>query len=333
MNLVEKNQIFDRLIEMKVEIRVDAIPDPSYIHQKIGECHQLIEEVEKYYISVSKEISIHQRAANNALAAYESKKENLIISNDQIKNLPSIKDREAKANSLLKKELTEVKGYQNELSDLNNLLKAINLKLKNLNRINTDIRMLLRLLESQIKVIGTGPATDPAAISLLEEMKKSQLNEDSFKESESQVEENNIIDPTKNLNINDLLSTNTEEDDDPITKAFGPQNLPNKLINPEPSEPDPTGKDAILGEDMIQDITENNSSEEIEKEVEKSISEDKGIDLDELFVSEKALNEKGGNNQKENQQEEPKSPENKNESETGKNSNDIDIDKLLSQFN
>jgi hypothetical protein len=209
----EKAHIYDRLLGIKLKIEVQSIPNPRYINEMIGECHRYIEEVENFMFQVSKEISANQQALNNATIEFETKKENLLIKDESIKSLPNIKDREAKANSMLKENTEKIRGYQNEVTDLNNLLKAINLKMKNLNRANADIKTQLRVMEAQVK-LGSGPGTDAAMRSLMEEMGKSQINKDIFEGSSTVAEETKIADPTQPLDITSILAESESEDDE-----------------------------------------------------------------------------------------------------------------------
>jgi len=212
MNIRYKNRIYDRLLEISVKFQVRDIPDPQYINEAITQCHFFIEEVEHYNIEISKEISLQQQALNNAIADYDYKKEKHLTQNEEIKNLPNIKDREAKANILLNDEIQNIKHYQNEVNDLNNLLKAVNLKLKNLNRCNSDIKMQLRVLEARLK-LGSGPGSESAYKSLTEEFKKGLKNEDSFKENETKIIKEQIQDPSIPLDIDNLLDTDSDTDD------------------------------------------------------------------------------------------------------------------------
>jgi len=207
-----RNKIYDRLLSMKVDIEMKSFPHPQYINEKIGQCHVYIDEVERYSIETSKEISIKQQAVNNAEADYDTKKEELLINNDDIKKLPNIRDREAKANSMLKEELKSIRGYINDLTDLNNLLKSINLKIKNLNRTNADIKMMVRVMESQIK-LGIAPDTDKVTQSLIQEMDKGINNSDSFEDVEVEESEEDVIDPTEDLDINELLNSDSDNED------------------------------------------------------------------------------------------------------------------------
>ena len=65
----QKDQIYARLQAIKLTIEPTNVPNPGYINEKIGQCHVFIQEVESYYITVCKEISVIQRALNNARAA------------------------------------------------------------------------------------------------------------------------------------------------------------------------------------------------------------------------------------------------------------------------
>jgi hypothetical protein len=224
MDQQHKNQIYDRLIAIRVKIEAQEIPGPQQVNEKIGECSIAIEEIERYSIEVSKEISVLSQAFNNAISDYEFKKEQL-FNLEEIKNLPNIKDRESRANSRLKQELDTIRCYKNELTDLNNLLKQVSLKIRNLNRVNTDIKMQLRLLESQIK-LGGGPGSDEASKSLIEEMRKGIYNEDAFEGTSTETSIEKTEDPSEALDVNNLLKPEIEPElVDPIPDLPDPENM------------------------------------------------------------------------------------------------------------
>lgn len=206
MEQKRKDEIYSRLLSIKFSIEMKAFPDPSYINERLGQCHVFIEEIERVIIELSKELSVLQQALNNAIAGYESKKEGLITSDDDIRSLPSIKDREARANSLLRHELDLIRQYKNEETNINNLLKVSYLKNRNLNRANQDIKMQLRILESQLK-LGTPAITDNITKNFLEELNRSNFDKDTFQNAETSVSQEIVADPTEALNINELIET------------------------------------------------------------------------------------------------------------------------------
>jgi hypothetical protein len=305
MDIEERGKIFDRLSEISIKIDLQPIPDPQYITEKIWECHRYIEEIEKFCITVSKELSVIQQALNNSQAEYETKKENLLTKNENIMALPNIKDREARANSLLREEQERIKNYQNDLISLNNLLKVINLKNKNLNRTNLDIKMLIRVLEAQLKLSPTS-GFNATVKGLTEEMAKA-ITAETFNEANSKETKIEIIDPSTDLNIDDLLvkeaatelkeenSENDEEEIDEIENDLWNETVPidpllyeteNKTIDID-QVIDFTGSDLKGGaiaepkELPSKEMTDENQKEIRQNLVQPEKKPDKiGIDLD-----------------------------------------------------
>jgi len=256
MDLKTKSDIYDRLLAISLKIDLQTTPNPGYINQKILECHSYIQEIERYNIQVSKEISVIQQALNNSLSEFESKKENYLTENEEIKILPNIKDREARANMLLREESSRVHQYQNELVDLNNLLKVTNLKIKNLNRANSDIKTQLRVLEAQLKLT-PGGEMDKTVKGFMEEMDKG------IETVGSKQTSDNLMDPSTPIDVDNLLSSQTEEE-------------------------------AQVDESLIEPFPNIEEDEEIlpENEITDNIEEQKTIDLDQVPIQPATI--KGG---------------------------------------
>ena len=263
MDQDRKNFIYDRLLAIRLKIEAQEIPSPYYVNGKIGECHVLIEEVERYSIETSKEISVISQALNNSMAEYETKKETL-LQNPDIGVLPTIKEREARANMRLREELGRIKSYRNEQLDLNNLLKAINLKIKDLTRANADIKMQLRILDAQIK-LGGGPDANAAMRSLSEEFKKSISNEDVFGDSSAETSIEQTEDPSEPLDVDNLLK----------------QNVAQELVDPVPYLPDPDNVGELINPAESYDVSQEAVIEVEKKEKGNVIDLDSAIDFGE----------------------------------------------------
>ena len=250
MEITKKNEIYERLLAICMKIEPRNLPDPRYIGEKIGLCHVFIEEVETYYIEVNREMSTVQRALNDSIASFENERDNL-ISTDPIKDLPSLRDREARANTQLKEKLHSIKHYQNELSDLEKLQKAISLKLKNLARLNADIKTQLRVMESQIR-LGTPQADNPAARSLAEELSKSTIGKDIFEGMESSSQQETIQDPTKPLDVDAL----TKPEPSVIEQIFGPSETlsVNDALIPETVTPEKAPENVVPEEPIAENL-------------------------------------------------------------------------------
>lgn len=236
MDFEDIKTIYGRLGQIEVKMEPKTIPNPRYISEKIGQCHVCIEEVEKYYIQVSMEMSVLQRALNNAEAGYNVAKDEL-ISTEPIASLPSTQAREARANSQLKDQLTDIKNYKSHLSDLEKLFSTINVKLKNLNRTNSDIKVQLRLMESQIK-LGAGGVGDPVEKSLMDELKNTAIGVDILEGADSMAQENSTVDPTKPIG-HEIFGKETEEDFASLENSIS-QMLANKSNDVPISEPETT---------------------------------------------------------------------------------------------
>ena len=208
MEPTRRDFIYDRLLAIDIKIEQDPIPRPGYINEKIWECSKYIEEVSKYNIELTRDTSVLQTALNNAEEAFRSKQETMIANDPLIASLPSIKDRVSRANTKLKAEIDTIKQYKNNLSDSAGLMGAVNLKLRNLNRINFDIRLQVRVLEAQIK-LNALPRTDPVTASLASEMAKSKVNTDAFMSPETSADESVVVDPMVELNVPNLLESST----------------------------------------------------------------------------------------------------------------------------
>jgi hypothetical protein len=326
MEIEYRNNIYDRLLEIRFKMGIEVIPDPVVINQKIGECHIFIEEIEHFSIKVSKEISVMQQAYNNAVADYEIKKESL-LTKDPIKSLPSIKDREAQANLALSTERSKVVKYENEVIDLNNLLKSINLKIKNLNRANNDIKMQLRIFEAQAKIGGIGPSTNYAAKSLMEELEKSTLGEDAFEEAEAGVEEEEkIVDPSSSLDVESLLDGKEEP-------RPSEEEMAEKLIDPVPDlSPDTDGESPIEIEDDWP-VIDQETVLEVEKVIEAPEPENKEINLDAVIdTNEEIIKQEGGKEEKTQIETQTKVEVVENQKERHTVETGMDIDDLLDSF-
>jgi hypothetical protein len=269
MEQENKNKIYDRLLGIKIRIEFQDIPSPHYINEKIGECHLFIEEVERYSIEISKEISVLSQAFNNAVSEYEYKKE-LLFETEDIKNLPSIKDRESRADSKLKTERSKILSYKNELTDLNNLLKQLNLKIRNLNRVNADIKMQIRILEAQIKMGGQA-GTNDVTRSLVAEMRKGISVEDMFEGASSETTSSQVEDPSEPLDVDGLISNEEQDFTDPVPFLPDPDrikedsDMPAEAYDlPQDLSPEPEDQEFIDLDQAI-DIKASKATEEIKK--------------------------------------------------------------------
>jgi hypothetical protein len=277
----EKISIYDRLAAMNMKIEHQSIPNPNYISEKLGECHLNIEEVEKFYIKVSRELSVLQRALNNAETSYEQSKDLLLSTDPEIINggMGSARDREARANNRLKNEITEIKNYKTDVEELERLLGVINVVLRNLSRANMDIKVQLRLMESQIK-LGNAPIKDDSAKSLMAELAKG----DMFQHAQTKMEESIVQDPSQ-IDISGVITVNNPliPDNDmgchlpvtaiPVQVPINNPSISNQAV--KPPTPDQALNNPPIPEinsvELNKSIEEEISVEQVEEEIEEDL--------------------------------------------------------------
>ena len=202
MILEELKDIYDQLESVSVTIEPRSIPNPRYISEKIGECHVCIEQVEKIYIKANRELSVLEIALNNAETSFAIARDELISTNPDISNLPSVKEREARANTVLKDQINLISDYKRDLKSLETLVKTLTVKLRNLGRLNGDIRLQMKIMEAQIR-LGTGDINDPTTKNLMDELKKTVLGQDVWEGAETKTKEMSIMDAS-NIDADDL---------------------------------------------------------------------------------------------------------------------------------
>jgi hypothetical protein len=364
MDFEEIKKIYNKLEEISVKIEPKTIPNPRYISEKIGQIHVCIEEVEKYYIKVSMEMSVLQRALNNAEAGYYIARDELISSNPEISALPSAQSREARANSMLKDQLDDIKNYKNQLSDLEKIFNTIVLKSKNLNRLNGDIRIQLRLMESQIK-LGAGNVGDPVEKNLMNELKNTALGIDILEGADSRSEETSTVDPTQPINpdifktddllekkINDvpisagqemsiLSGTILEDVNNPLISSKDTAiDLDKNLTESLPVTPvDELDQPEDYFNEYVSDFEKSYPEDDLLESIEPSKDEtpevsSTGIDLDKVLSTiQTAPLETGGEKKPEKQINIIESQQKVTPKEEPKNPNEIDFSALLNQFN
>lgn len=349
-----KDQIYDRLLEINFSIETEPILEPRYLNEKFGELHSYIEEVGQFAIQVNKELSVYQRNLNNAQAIYDAEKERLLTEDDDIVNLPNIRDREAKANSKLKSELQEIRDLQDEVTDLNNLSKSISLKLRNLSRANSDIRMQVRIMESQIK-LGTFKDDPVRTRDIQQEMRSSIEGTDSFEHAETTAGKNQAVDPSQNI-VDDLFEAapddeaqEVEDEHDQEDDQYQEEQHEQESEDVPESVIEPFAEPGIDPEEDTPDFSE--PSEDIVEEAEKEISSESPIDLDSIIdteISEEPETSSEPEPEPESVPEQDAEPETGGDTETaqeedsqkghqetdaGKTKTDkIDIDDLLAQY-
>ena len=147
---IKVEKIYQELLELKLTLEFQDSPNPAYIQNKLIACHQANDKVEKYHTELRFEISKVERDLSIAQSSYESRERTILTSNERAMKYPSMGERKAFAASLLEDVTDDIRKLKLRLEEFSNLEKALALVIKNLNRLNNDIKSQQKLMDSQL---------------------------------------------------------------------------------------------------------------------------------------------------------------------------------------
>ncbi len=154
-------KVYADLLRVKISLEFQPVPDPSYIQGKMIDCSVCQDNLEKIFIDATQELSDKDCLFRTEQYNIECKKRDLLTNNKDVKNRPSLKEREAAAEDLLDAEKRNMITLENEINTLKDVLGAIKLIQGNVNRKSADLKMMVRLMEQQVGRLGIGMKGDP----------------------------------------------------------------------------------------------------------------------------------------------------------------------------
>ena len=128
-----------------------SIPDftsPDEITTAIFNCRDRINQVEKLAIEVHREIAKTRKNLLGKKKERQIKYTSLMRENEEVKRGKSGLDRQAIAESLLSDIDTEISELESQMTELKYLNEAIDLRISNLNKTNSDIRLAWSVMQN-----------------------------------------------------------------------------------------------------------------------------------------------------------------------------------------
>ena len=141
---------------------------PDEISLAIVHCRNKISAVSILAVEVQRSIASVRRAYKSTKKERLIKYNQLMRESEEVKQGKSGLDRQAIAESLLSDLDTSISDLECTLSDLKFLYEAINLRISNLNKTNSDIRLAWNIMSSSVPQI-VDALKDPSPISVTEE--------------------------------------------------------------------------------------------------------------------------------------------------------------------
>lgn len=253
---VDVEACYTYLNTVRVELRNDDILDPAYIGEKIVECRNFLSDVGELFLKVSREKTKREIDLANKETQFEVYKDSRLSGDSRVKAASSIEDRKALINAESQDLRKEILVLKLRVKELSNLEKVVNLYIRNLNAINTDIKQQYKSMELQIKSQLGGMKTDPAMRHMVEALAEIKKQEQEQAEAKAQAA------------LGDLGGISTEE-------TLGTDSEP-VLALEEGSDPEPDLEFADVELDPISLEEVSEDSPEIEETLTEELSDTEG---------------------------------------------------------
>jgi hypothetical protein len=150
-NLEWVKSIFERIPLLEISLEDDAtILPPDYLREKLYQCRQYLNEVNRYIQTTKHSLWEITRALDATQAEYSLSLDEMLATNESVRRGASHKDRVAIANQILIDRIKNINDLGEEKRDLEALNEVLMVKLRDLNSVNSDIRVAKQLLKSEI---------------------------------------------------------------------------------------------------------------------------------------------------------------------------------------
>lgn len=156
MEQAQVEQIFSEIGTYRIELESDpTILGPQYINRTIAQCRNYLNRVSSILLSLNRARRDLKKELTGEEAALELEKDGLLATNETVKRQPSVRDREAVANTMLRTRLNKITTLKGDLLDLETVEQAVKLVHSELVRTNADIKTQRATLHVD-RIAGTG---------------------------------------------------------------------------------------------------------------------------------------------------------------------------------
>lgn len=182
---------YDSLLGLSIDLNFNDAPNPAYIQTKLIECHEASRKVEKIHTELKMDMSRSMRSLSIEEGKFEVLQREALSQNETVKRFPSYQDRLAYVGTLLENNIETIRKLKSEAEEHKNLEKALNLIIKNLSRLNSDVKAQQKLMESQISKLGMGDVQDKDVKDLMSRLGtlSAEIDSDDLKVGEAEEDE------------------------------------------------------------------------------------------------------------------------------------------------
>jgi hypothetical protein len=145
-------EIYDRLPKLIVDLDPDPVSRGHlYLQDQISKVRGYLNEVSVYLQEVIRVKGALESELEALTCAFEINSDELLANNEDVRALPSLQDRRARINVLLREERAVILGQQQEVNGIGHVEKAVRHRHRELEQTMSAIRLQRSLIESDRK--------------------------------------------------------------------------------------------------------------------------------------------------------------------------------------
>lgn len=145
------NEIYAELGQM--EVRLDPNPiefGPRRFNNKIERVRSHLNRAEKIFLQISHDLHMYKRAYLSAKTEYALEKNDLLLTDPEVRMERSQREREAKADNLLRKFLDRMRDLELASYDLEQLMVVVTAKQRDLKNVQGQMRQQMKMIDQDI---------------------------------------------------------------------------------------------------------------------------------------------------------------------------------------
>lgn len=151
MNLERVKAIYAEIEQYEIPLASDPRSlGPLYLQNTIAKCRNCLNAVGRIQLEVHREKQDTSRRLRAAEVDHEVAFSEVLANDERVRRLPSIEDRKATANVILRESLNRISALKAELADLEYVEKAVRYRHKELSSTMTEIKLQRSLIRDEI---------------------------------------------------------------------------------------------------------------------------------------------------------------------------------------
>lgn len=151
MKLERIKAIYDEISKYELKLAPDPrSAGPLYLQNMIAECRNFLNAVSRIQLEVHREKQDLARTARAEETSYDVAFAELLSNDERVRRLPSIEDRKATVNLILREQLNVISGLKAQLQDLDYVEKAIRHRHRELTSTMTEIKLQRSLIRDEM---------------------------------------------------------------------------------------------------------------------------------------------------------------------------------------